>query len=175
MKSTYSIFLIIFFPHCRSLPHSVFHRRSYLLNSAIERADYSSKSSTIDGQEKKPSDNNRGGSSSGAVLELAGVFVSVGNSDIINDVNWSIMPYERWGIVGRNGAGKSTLLRAITGYGGENLSVREGVISISGKARVGYLEQNGVIGSKLTVRDEVTSRMDRLKIASQNLKMAEDR
>ena len=41
-----------------------------------------------------------------------GVDVWAGNNPLILDVNWSIMPGERWAIQGTNGCGKSTLLYA---------------------------------------------------------------
>eukprot|EP01041_Mallomonas_annulata_P002410 gene2410-4679_t len=113
--------------------------------------------------------------SSGAAIELNDVCLCIGNNDIMNDVKWTILPYERWGLVGRNGAGKSTLLRAITGTGDENVSVRQGSIAIAKKSRMGYLEQKGVSGSTLSVREEVTSRMDRLKAAKIFLESAEER
>ena len=43
---------------------------------------------------------------SGAALELKDVNLSIGNNDIITKINWSIMPNERWALVGKNGAGK---------------------------------------------------------------------
>lgn len=44
-------------------------------------------------------------SESGAAMELSNVHLSIGNNDIISEINWSIMPKERWALVGRNGAG----------------------------------------------------------------------
>jgi len=111
--------------------------------------------------------------SNGAALELDKVCLSVGNNDIMNDVNWTMMPNERWGLVGRNGAGKSTLLRALTNTGGDTVAIRTGSVSIAKKARMGYLEQKGVSGSTLSVREEVTSRMDRLRLATKNLESIE--
>ena len=111
--------------------------------------------------------------SSGAAVEISSVRLSIGNNDIMEDVNWTILPKERWALVGRNGAGKSTLLRAITGTGGELVSISEGGISIAKKARMGYLEQKGVSGSTMTVRREVSSRMDRLTAATVALEAAE--
>ena len=111
--------------------------------------------------------------STGAAVEITSVRLSIGNNDVMSDVNWTILPKERWALVGRNGAGKSTLLRAITGTGGELVSISEGGISIAKKARMGYLEQKGVSGSVMTVREEVSSRMDRLKAASDAMDKAE--
>jgi ATP-binding cassette subfamily F protein 3 len=111
--------------------------------------------------------------SSGAAVEISSVRLSIGNNDVMSDVNWSILPKERWALVGRNGAGKSTLLRAITGTGGELVSIAEGGISIAKKARMGYLEQKGIGGSTKTVREEVSSQMDRLTAAIAALEVVE--
>mmetsp|Transcript_30068 Transcript_30068/g.28734 ORF Transcript_30068/g.28734 Transcript_30068/m.28734 type:complete len:686 (-) Transcript_30068:247-2304(-) len=111
--------------------------------------------------------------SSGAAIEIKDLRLSIGNNDIMNDVTWSILPKERWALVGRNGAGKSTLLRAITGTGDELVSISNGDIVIAKKARMGYLEQKGVSGSVSTVRQEVSSRMDRLTAATKALDTAE--
>ena len=111
--------------------------------------------------------------SSGAALEMSGVCLSIGNNDVMTDVNWCILPKERWALVGQNGAGKSTLLKAITQTGGEMVSIREGEVLIAKKARMGYLEQKGVSGSTKTVREEVSSRMDRLTAATAALEKAE--
>ena len=71
------------------------------------------------------------------------------------------------------GVGKSTFLKAITGKGGENVSIRQGEVLIAKKARMGYLEQKGVSGSTNTVRLEVSSRMDRLAAAIKGMEYAE--
>ena len=104
------------------------------------------------------SDSPSGGAGSGASISISDVSLSIGNNDIISDLNWHIMPNERWGLVGKNGAGKSTLFRAITGQS-DIVDVRLGEISKSKKVRMGYLEQKGVSGSTLTVKEEVSSQM----------------
>lgn len=65
------------------------------------------------------------------------------------------------------------MLKALTGNGGENVNIREGSIAVAKKARIGYLEQKGVSGSTMTVRQEVSSRMDRLRLATLALESAE--
>jgi ATP-binding cassette subfamily F protein 3 len=113
--------------------------------------------------------------SSGAALELESVGISIGNNDILNDINWTMYPNERWALVAPNGAGKSTLLRALTNTGGKMVQVREGDITLGKQLRMGYLEQKGVSGSTLTVREEVKSRMERLAAATTAYEAAEAR
>jgi len=136
---------------------------------------------------------------SGAALELKGVSLAIGANDILTDINWNVMPKERWALVGKNGAGathhfhdnfpltltdycyyyifagKTTLLKALTGSGEDKISLRAGQIGMAKYARMGYLEQKGVSGSTKTVREEVASHMERLQKATVALEEAEKR
>eukprot|EP00310_Coccolithus_braarudii_P002450 CAMPEP_0183366074 /NCGR_PEP_ID=MMETSP0164_2-20130417/87287_1 /TAXON_ID=221442 /ORGANISM="Coccolithus pelagicus ssp braarudi, Strain PLY182g" /LENGTH=93 /DNA_ID=CAMNT_0025541737 /DNA_START=45 /DNA_END=323 /DNA_ORIENTATION=- len=86
----------------------------------------------------------------GAAIVCRGVDVWAGSNPLILDVNWNIMPRERWAIQGTNGCGKSTLLRAIVAAAqGENLE--DGVLQVSSSMRMGMLEQTAVSGSEKSV------------------------
>jgi ABC-type multidrug transport system fused ATPase/permease subunit len=78
------------------------------------------------------------GDTKGAALRLDGVAISRGASPLLKNINWSVQPNERWGLVGVNGAGKSTLLGAITG----TVRMDEGHAFVHSNARVGYLKQS---------------------------------
>ena len=110
----------------------------------------------------------------GAAIVCRGVDVWAGNNPLILDVNWSIMPGERWAIQGTNGCGKSTLLRAIgTAARGETGNTEDdGVLQVSSSLRMGMLEQTAVSGSDKSVREEVVSRMVRYQAAKQALDAA---
>jgi len=110
----------------------------------------------------------------GAAIVCEGVDVWAGNNPLILDVNWSIMPGERWAIQGTNGCGKSTLLRAIgTAARGEmSESYGDGLLQVSSSLRMGMLEQTAVSGSDRSVREEVVSRMVRYQAAKQALDAA---
>jgi branched-chain amino acid transport system ATP-binding protein len=49
------------------------------------------------------------------VVQMAGVGVRRGSTDLLAGIDWSVELDERWVILGANGAGKTTLLRTITG------------------------------------------------------------
>ena len=108
--------------------------------ASIEEVDAYGESTTESGGNI---DARRFSSSSGAALELEHVAISIGNNDIISNINWTMYPNERWALVGPNGAGKSTLLRALTGTGGKMVNIREGGVTIGKNKRIGYLEQRG--------------------------------
>ena len=109
------------------------------------------------------------GDTAGAALVIENALVSRGSEDILSGVSWRVMPTERWAIVGPNGAGKSTLLGALVG----KFSLGAGKVAVKSGLRVGYLEQTAVSGATTTVREEVASRMDRLKDAESALAACE--
>lgn len=95
------------------------------------------------------------GDTKGAALRLENVAISRGATPLLQKIEWSVQPYERWGIVGVNGAGKSTLLGAITG----TVRMDTGRALVHANARVGYLRQSAVSGSARTVAEEARSEM----------------
>lgn len=105
------------------------------------------------------------GDTKGAALRLDGVAISRGASPLLKNINWSVQPKERWGIVGVNGAGKSTLLGAITG----TVRMDEGHAFVHANARVGYLKQSAVSGSTKTVAEEARSEMTFIELAKEDL------
>lgn len=56
-------------------------------------------------QKAKPKKTNRQSDDSGAAIGFKNVNIAIGSNELINDVNWAILPKERWALVGRNGAG----------------------------------------------------------------------
>ena len=109
--------------------------------------------------------------SGGAAIVLRGVDVWAGNNPLILDVNWSVMPNERWALLGGNGCGKSTLLRAVAAAArGEK--TEDGELLIASGLRMGMLEQTAVSGAETTVREEVMSRMGAFQKAKLELDAA---
>jgi molybdate transport system ATP-binding protein len=49
------------------------------------------------------------------IVKMKNVTIKYGDKTILKDVNWQILPGERWALLGPNGAGKSTLLSLING------------------------------------------------------------
>mmetsp|Transcript_22576 Transcript_22576/g.40395 ORF Transcript_22576/g.40395 Transcript_22576/m.40395 type:complete len:628 (-) Transcript_22576:136-2019(-) len=105
------------------------------------------------------------GDTKGACLRLADVAISRGATPLLKNIDWSVQPNERWGIVGINGAGKSTLLGAITG----TVRMDSGKALVHSNVRVGYMRQTAVSGSVSTVYDEAKSEMTALVDAQEVL------
>lgn len=49
------------------------------------------------------------------IVQMNKVRIMYGDKLILNDIDWQILPGERWALLGPNGAGKSTLLSLING------------------------------------------------------------
>jgi len=105
------------------------------------------------------------GDTKGAALRLTNVAISRGATPLLKDIEWSVQPKERWGIVGVNGAGKSTLLGAITG----TVRMDSGQALVHSNVRVGYLKQSAVSGSTKTVYEEAKSEMTVIEGACERL------
>lgn len=71
------------------------------------------------------------------VVDLIGCTVTYDGRDVVRDVNWSIGPGERVGLLGENGAGKTTVLRLITG----ELAPTSGRVKTGRTVRVAPLSQ----------------------------------
>jgi molybdate transport system ATP-binding protein len=56
-----------------------------------------------------------GAERAGAVVRMRNVTVAYGGLPILQDINWSVSPGEKWALLGPNGAGKTTLLSLILG------------------------------------------------------------
>ena len=49
------------------------------------------------------------------IISMENVSIRYGEKQVLNNVNWTVLPGERWALLGPNGAGKSTLLSLING------------------------------------------------------------
>lgn len=88
--------------------------------------------------------------------------VSIGATDVLEEINFEIRDKEKIAIVGRNGAGKSTLLKVITG----EVELSDGIgeekrnLISSGSPVIGYLKQNPFHDESATMLDEVLHAYD---------------
>jgi ABC transport system ATP-binding/permease protein len=73
------------------------------------------------------------------VFDLHQVTQRVGERTLFNQVDWSIGPGDRIGLVGINGAGKTTLLRLLAG----EVQPQSGKIKQGRTLRLGHLSQSG--------------------------------
>ena len=71
------------------------------------------------------------------LLELHKISKAFGDKTLIRDLDLSLLPRERIGIVGPNGSGKTTLLRIIQ----RSLPADSGEILVANRARFGLLDQ----------------------------------
>jgi len=84
------------------------------------------------------------------LFRLEAVHKSYGGHDVLRGITLQVNPGEKVGLVGRNGAGKSTVFRLIAGYEEPD----GGQISRLKNMRIGLLEQQPLLSSTKTVREE---------------------
>jgi len=73
-----------------------------------------------------------------SLLRLDGVQVGYADKTILSDINFSLIPGERIGLLGLNGAGKSTFIKLLSG----ELQVQGGQLDKSKDLKVGYFAQH---------------------------------
>ena len=101
------------------------------------------------------------------MLEVSGLHVNYGQSEVIHGISFSAMKNETLAIMGRNGMGKTTLFKSLIGI----LEARKGSISIGGKDvttnesyqrvenGIAYVPQGRMIFSTLTVKENIMTGM----------------
>lgn len=110
----------------------------------------------------------------GAAIKIRDLAVWAGSSNLIEPFDWTIMPKERWSLLGPNGCGKSTLLRTISQAAADAGKGELGnQIAVNPRLRFGMLEQTAVSGSEMSVREEVMSRMGAYQAAKAALEAAQ--
>ena len=85
------------------------------------------------------------------MISVLNIRKEFGGSPLFQEVTFNINPKDRIGLAGVNGAGKSTLLKIISGEMESDI----GNIVIPSDLSVGYLPQEKIISSKMTVFDEL--------------------
>ncbi len=98
-----------------------------------------------------------------AALELRGVTVVRGRCAIVDDVDWTVQPDERWVVLGRNGSGKTTLLRLASCY----LHPTAGTVDVLGArlGRVDVRELRARIGlTSAALADQLRPTLDALDV-----------
>lgn len=68
-----------------------------------------------------------------AVLDVHDLSLSAAGRSLVAHLGFSVLPGERWCVIGRNAAGKSTLLRALAGLA---VPQRSGTVTLSGGTSV---------------------------------------
>ena len=82
--------------------------------------------------------------------------VTLGNKEILENINFEINDGEKIAVIGRNGCGKSTLLRLIMGeIEPDSSESKEEKIKIIGKPTIGELKQISFDDETTTLQDEI--------------------
>ncbi len=104
------------------------------------------------------------------LVTLRSVNKQLGGHPILTDVDWSIGPGERIGLVGANGAGKTTLLEVLTG----ELVPETGEVSRARRLRLGFHRQIPDLPDRGTVREAAERSLAEIKGLEQELRRLEE-
>ncbi len=86
-----------------------------------------------------------------ALLSASGICKSYGADVVLQNISFEVQENDRIGLIGCNGSGKTTLFEILTG----ELPSDSGEISLSGKAKLGYMQQHVCRNLERSAYDEV--------------------
>ena len=84
------------------------------------------------------------------LVQISNGTVFFGSNDVFENIDFTINENEKVALVGRNGSGKTTLLKVLTG----EQDLLNGQVFRGNKVTVSYLQQNALINSTKTIRQE---------------------
>ena len=84
------------------------------------------------------------------LVQISNGTVFFGSNDVFENIDFTINENEKVALVGRNGSGKTTLLKVLTG----EQELLNGQVFRGNKVTVSYLQQNALINSTKTIRQE---------------------
>lgn len=85
------------------------------------------------------------------LLRLSDVHLAYGTHVLLDGVDLTIQPGERWGLLGRNGAGKSTFMKLLKG----EIKADSGEVWLQPEIRIAYLDQELPKATEQTVYDYI--------------------
>lgn len=101
------------------------------------------------------------------MISISNITKEFGGTPLFTDVSFNINPRDCIGLAGVNGAGKTTLIKILAGI----ISADGGNILIPSDVSIGYLPQEKIVKSELTVHNEAMQAFNFLK--SYNAEIAE--
>jgi len=104
------------------------------------------------------------------MLQINNLAFSIGDLDLLKNINWTIKPKKRIGLIGPNGAGKTTFLRILT----NEYEPTTGSISIPKNYSIGYLPQEEIIFEEKSILDIVMTGNPELMQIEHELKNIHD-
>ncbi|UMP04948.1 ribosomal protection-like ABC-F family protein [Amycolatopsis sp. EV170708-02-1] len=113
----------------------------------------------------------------GTQLVLSGVTKRFDDHVVLDQISFTVKPWEKAGVIGDNGSGKSTLLRLIAGRDRAD----NGTVTVTAPGGVGYLPQTLDLPGTATVGDAIDLALadirdleSRLRTAEKSLETPED-
>lgn len=108
------------------------------------------------------------------LVNIENLYKYFNGEPLLKDINLTIEDHESVGLIGVNGCGKSTLLNIITGSESFDKTPEGlGSVSIANSVTIGFLRQNSVLDSNLTIDEELHGAFASLLSAQARMKELE--
>jgi len=99
------------------------------------------------------------------MLQIRNLTYSIGDRQLLDEMEWLIQPGKRVALVGPNGVGKTTLLRILNG----DLEYNSGSIIKPREYRIGYLPQEEIAVTGTNILDTVLAGQKEVKLLEQKI------
>ena len=99
------------------------------------------------------------------MISANNIYIKYGDRVLLDNVNLTIGPKDKIGLVGRNGAGKSTFMKVVAGY----INADKGQIIKPSNASLGYLHQDMNIPKGKTILNEALTAFEEMKVLEEKL------
>ena len=110
------------------------------------------------------------------LVNIESLYKYFGGEPILRGIDLTIEDHETVGLIGQNGSGKTTLLKIITGEQGfDKTPEGAGSVSVSSRARIGYLAQNSGLESSNSIIAELQHAFDELTDIKRRMEALEAR
>ncbi|MBC8140310.1 MAG: ABC-F family ATP-binding cassette domain-containing protein [Armatimonadetes bacterium] len=95
-----------------------------------------------------------------SILTVSNVAKSFGSDELFSEVNFTLAPGQKMGLIGRNGGGKTTLLKIILGQETPDPTYANGIalpprVALAPGRHLGYLRQEAPVHPEHTIAEEI--------------------
>jgi ATP-binding cassette subfamily F protein 3 len=99
------------------------------------------------------------------MLQVRNLHYSIGDRDLLADIDWNLQPERRFALVGPNGSGKSTLLRILNG----EIEPHSGKIIKPRSYTIGYLPQEEIVLGAGTILESALAGLPEIQKLEQRI------
>ncbi len=100
------------------------------------------------------------------MLSVTNISIHFTGQYLFDNISFTVNKNDRIGLIGKNGTGKTTLLKIIAGLE----TPESGIVSMPNDFRIGYLPQEGIVGSHKSVFEETKTALVEIRQLEADIK-----